>query len=167
MTSPTTGSGPRHGMVHRARRRRAPWWVAAPLRSWVLGPPVLLGALAGLYAVVRAVPGRFRTNQDFAVYYAYGRAVREGLAIYGPVPGTGMPFTYPPLAAYVLAAFSFLTYPAATRVMAVASVVALVVSGCSWVPAGCAGGGARGSRACSPAWRCGGSRCSSTCSWAR
>ena len=135
MTSLTTGPG--HGAVHRAPERGAPWWVAAARRSWVLGPPVLLGALAGLHAVVRAVPGRFWTNQDFAVYYAHGRAVREGLAIYGPVPGTGMPFTYPPFAAYVLAAFTFLTYPAATWVMAILSVVALVVV--AWLLLGACG----------------------------
>ncbi len=102
-----------------------------------MGPPVFVGALAGLYLVLQAVPRRFWTNQDFRVYYAHGLATRDGLPLYGPVPGTRMPFTYPPFSADVLSLFAVIPYPVATRVMVALSVAALLAV--SWLLLGACG----------------------------
>lgn len=114
------------GRTLRPGHREGPSRWAGATPWWPLGPIVLCVALGGLYLVAAARPG-FWTNQDFAVYYAYGQALRHGLSLYAPAPGTSMPFTYPPFAAWLLSVFTFLGFPAATRVMVVASVAALVV----------------------------------------
>ncbi|MGY1783130.1 glycosyltransferase 87 family protein [Geodermatophilus sp. SYSU D01036] len=122
-----TESGDTSGTVHAdpaSPRRRM--WDARYGTWWALGPIVLVVALAALVPTTVAHPGRFWTNQDFHVYHAFGQAVRDGLSVYGPVPGTSMPFTYPPFAAHVLSVFSYLALPAAEVAMLAVSLSCLV-----------------------------------------
>ncbi len=114
------------------RERPHAWRAGHALRSgwaWAAGGVVVyLAAVAGLAAAVARAPGRVWTDEDLNVYRAYGRAVWHGWSLYRVVPGTRMPFSYPPFAALVLAPLASLPALAAAAVMAGLSLVALLVA---------------------------------------
>jgi alpha-1,2-mannosyltransferase len=99
--------------------------VRAPRRlaDLLKGPaPVLVMVVAG--AVVGAVRGGFT---DLSVYRYGGRVALDGVPLYGfDDPVTGLPFTYPPFAAVVMAPLAVLPTWLAAALWTGASVAALV-----------------------------------------
>lgn len=69
---------------------------------------------------------------DLDVYRIGGTALVDGLALYGPMPataiGSGLPFTYPPLAAIVFAPLSAITLEQASFVLTAVSLLALAAT---------------------------------------
>ena len=87
------------------------------------GAAVTIGALVVAAAVVGAIRGGFT---DLLVYQYGGRAVLDGLPVYGSGdPVTGLPFTYPPFAAVVMVPLALLPAWLAAALWTGASVGAL------------------------------------------
>lgn len=78
---------------------------------------------------------RFPDALDLKVYRAGGQAWLDGSALYadefGRRYGTGLPFTYPPVAAVAFTVFAVLPWAVAIAVMAVVSLLAL--AGVAWL----------------------------------
>lgn len=86
-------------------------------------------ALLGLVAVVAGVIEIRRGFIDLAVYRFGGRAVLDGIGLYAANdPTTGLPFTYPPFAAFLMVPIALLPTVVAAAVWAVASVLALAAT---------------------------------------
>jgi alpha-1,2-mannosyltransferase len=97
---------------------RAPRRIADLLKG---AAPVLVLVVAG--AVVGAVRGKFA---DLSVYQYGGRSALDGVPLYGlDDPVTGLPFTYPPFAAVLMAPLAVLPTWLAAALWTGASVAAL------------------------------------------
>lgn len=105
---------------------------AARSRAWQIGAGLAFAVVAFLLAF--GVPGvtempPYRIDLD--VYRLGGQVFRAGGDLYGPLPptesGTGLPFTYPPIAALVFATLTFVSLPVASVLMGLTSVACLAL----------------------------------------
>ncbi|HEY2670546.1 MAG TPA: glycosyltransferase 87 family protein [Rugosimonospora sp.] len=96
------------------------------MKRLVAAGALFAASVAGWTALVASSPGTYWQQSDAVVYREAGLAVRHGAALYAQTFGVAhLPFTYPPFAAVVFAAFSPLSFPAWQMILAGAGLCCL------------------------------------------